>query len=409
MKLSILLCSVSARLYKLYALIEHLEKQTTNLPVEILWLGDNKKMSVGEKRNKLLQMAKGDYICYIDDDDWVSDDYIDCILKALETNPDTVCFECQYSNAETLVENHVYFNRRNFNKDEDDKGIRYRMVNHLNPVKRSIAIKIGFEEKNFSEDTAYAIKLWNSRLMNTDVTIPKILYHYRFDPAKSETHKYNPRFAPRRPNPPIKMDVVMVSDGTQLQLRALTQEAIDSITSDEVNITVLEKHPNIKYNNAECFLQRIPFNYNQCLNEGATMGNAELICFTNNDVVFPKDFVKQVQKLIADTNADILSFTNQHGFIHADIISGYCFVITRKAWNKIGKLNTDYHFWCADNVTSEQVKQHRLREFKSRLVVQHIGSASLKTLEPTVKEDYTRGCVRKFNRDFNRNVLGIGK
>lgn len=260
-KLSILLCSVGGRLYKLYSLIEHLEKLTKDKPVEILWLGDNKKMSVGEKRNKLLQMAKGDYICYVDDDDWVSDDYIDEILKALDKNPDAVCFECQYSNAETLIKNHVYFNRRNFNKDEDEKGLRWRMVNHLNPVKRKIALQIGFAEKNFSEDTDYAIRLWNSRLMNTDVTIPKILYHYQFDPAKSETHKYNPRYS-RKPNPPIKMDVVMVSDGTKPVLRTMTQKAIDSIAvkteaqvkiEEEVNVIVIERNPYIKYTNAETF------------------------------------------------------------------------------------------------------------------------------------------------------------
>jgi glycosyltransferase involved in cell wall biosynthesis len=408
-KLSILICSVTARLTKLFLLIQHLERQCANKPVEILWLGDNKQMTVGEKRNKLLSLAKGEYICYVDDDDWVSDDYVESILKAVETNPDAVCFECRYTNAETSVNNHVYFARRNFNKDDTVVGIRYRMVNHLNPVKRTIAQKIGFEERNFSEDTDYAIRLWNSRLMNTDVTIPRILYHYQFNPHTSETHAYNPRYIKREPNPPIKMDVITVSDANTQERQNMTQNAINSIASDDVNIIVLEKQPNVKYANAETFLQRVPFNYNQCLNEGAEMGNAELICFTNNDVLFPPNFLADIRRLFADTKPDVISVTNQHGFIHPNILSGYCFIMTRKAWNTIGKLNTDYHFWCADNVVTEQLKKHGLKELKSNILVHHTCSVSLKSLPIDIQQDYTSNCVQRFNHDYNQNVLGMGK
>ena len=34
-------------------------------------------MSVGEKRNKLIHMAKGEYFSFIDDDDLVSEEYVD--------------------------------------------------------------------------------------------------------------------------------------------------------------------------------------------------------------------------------------------------------------------------------------------------------------------------------------------
>lgn len=45
---------------------------------------------VSSARNRGLKEAKGEYIVFIDSDDMVSDDYIEQIYKAIETNPDTV-------------------------------------------------------------------------------------------------------------------------------------------------------------------------------------------------------------------------------------------------------------------------------------------------------------------------------
>ena len=45
---------------------------------------------VSSARNRGLQEAKGEYIVFIDSDDMVSDDYIEQIFKAIESNPDTV-------------------------------------------------------------------------------------------------------------------------------------------------------------------------------------------------------------------------------------------------------------------------------------------------------------------------------
>ena len=138
------------------------------------------------------------------------------------------------------------------------------------------------------------------------------------------------------------------------------------------------------------------------------MGNAEYICFTNNDVLFQQGFVANSCQLLADSLYDVLSVKNQHGFIHPEIISGFCFVMRRSAWNKIGKLNTDYKFWCADNVTSEQMCAYGLKEYKSDIQVTHLTSVSLNYLDGATREDYTRKCVKQFNKDYNKNVLGMG-
>lgn len=319
------------------------------------------------------------------------------------------------------------------NVDEPNKP-RLRVPNHLIPMKREFALATMFLEKNFGEDTDYGLRV--RRLLKTEYKIEKPLYYYRFSFVNSETHKYSPKY--RRPvsKPMVELDVVMVSDTTAAQPQPfplgresnsmkhnvlpemvdMTQQAINSLfplpggsRGADINVVVLEKANNIQYAQADTFLQREPFNYNQCLNNGASMGNAEFICFTNNDVLFPKGFANRVVEEMREKNLDVLSVLNQHGYCHPSIISGFCFVMRRSAWLEIGKLNTDYRFWCADNVTSEQIKQHQLREGRSDIKVFHGTSVTLNKLDAETREEYTRTCVRQFNHDYDKNVLNLGK
>lgn len=64
--------------------------------VELLVLYDNKIRSIGEKRNAMLSLAQGEFVVFIDDDDRVADDYLETILKVIETHPDADCivYEC---------------------------------------------------------------------------------------------------------------------------------------------------------------------------------------------------------------------------------------------------------------------------------------------------------------------------
>ena len=88
-KLSILICSVenNERQESLNKLVHELNHQVCsnyaeNI-VEILVEKDNGTMSVGEKRNVLIDKANGEYICFIDDDDYVAENYLNLILQNL--------------------------------------------------------------------------------------------------------------------------------------------------------------------------------------------------------------------------------------------------------------------------------------------------------------------------------------
>ena len=55
MKLSVLICNTHTRVKNfLPVIVEELTRQAGGKDVEVLWLGDNKKRSVGEKETTLL-------------------------------------------------------------------------------------------------------------------------------------------------------------------------------------------------------------------------------------------------------------------------------------------------------------------------------------------------------------------
>jgi len=89
-KFSILMLSIPERIKSMTAAVKHLQEQADALgqgkAVEILVLLDNRSKSISEKRNDLLQMARGKYIAFLDDDDAVSKDYMSAILTAIDEN-----------------------------------------------------------------------------------------------------------------------------------------------------------------------------------------------------------------------------------------------------------------------------------------------------------------------------------
>lgn len=188
--LSILIPTLPARIDCYYNLIKELNKQIiqNNLinRVQILSLCDTKDISVGEKRNILLNQSNGRYVCFIDDDDEISPDYLIKIISALESNADVITFCGDY------VENNLrtafsisMVHRGNYNHP----NIFYRLPNHLCPVKRQIALSCLFTDKNFGEDSDYAEKI-NQHIKN-EFHISDKLYFYMYDSNTSQTKPNN--------------------------------------------------------------------------------------------------------------------------------------------------------------------------------------------------------------------------
>ena len=183
-KLSILVCAVPSRL-RTYTpkIVEELVRQSEKKSVEVLWLGDNKKRSVGQKRNDLLKLAQGEYVVFVDDDDWVDKYYVNEILKAVAHNPDVVCFKVLCKVEGKPAKEVVYDSR--FKRDRNTARRYERLPNHIMCIRKDLALKAGFPQKSFGEDADFAVKL--RPYLKRQYSIDKILYYYTFSHQISET------------------------------------------------------------------------------------------------------------------------------------------------------------------------------------------------------------------------------
>lgn len=187
-KLSILVLSVPNRVNSFFPkLMLDLQEQTKDRKdVEILGLYDNKISTVGEKRQNLLNIAKGDYIVFIDDDDRIAPDYVKEIMNVLTKNPqvDCVVFDvmCTLNNKKQIIRK--YGVELDYWISDDEKNSSGK-PSHIMVYKKSIAERHKFPFINRGEDVE-----WTKRVckhVKKQIRINKVLYYYDFNSRVSET------------------------------------------------------------------------------------------------------------------------------------------------------------------------------------------------------------------------------
>lgn len=175
MKLSVLIPTIPRHSRKLEALLIQLKKQKTD-EVEILTYETEEYpsgLSTGKKRNELISEARGEYVVFVDADDVISEDYIETILHATQGTPDIICFDVMYCNGS--FKKPVKYSKK-FGRDAEKPDYFERLPNHLMPVKRSIAHKVGYKDITYGEDADYAKRI-RDRIRSESI-INKTLYYY---------------------------------------------------------------------------------------------------------------------------------------------------------------------------------------------------------------------------------------
>lgn len=152
--------------------------------VELIYCKDNKEISIGAKRQVLLEAANGEYIMMLDDDDLIPDYYFDEIGKALESNPDCVGYLEQVGNKIARHSNHV--------KEWTTTATGYdRTIFYKDVIRTELARKAGFRDLRYGEDADFANRL--KPLLNTEVFINKIMYIYN-EPKAMNRNEHNKRY-----------------------------------------------------------------------------------------------------------------------------------------------------------------------------------------------------------------------
>ena len=182
MQFSILIPTLECRSDQLSRLVEGLELQARKAgrrsDVEILSYPDAGENSIGYKRNILLSRAKGEFVAFIDDDDEVSERYIELIGEALRRRPEVDCLgirgiitfrgchPCEFVHSvrysEIFSRDHTY----------------YRPPTHLNPIRRAIALRYRFPDVSYSEDFYWALQMRDDHALQREEFIDSLLYYY---------------------------------------------------------------------------------------------------------------------------------------------------------------------------------------------------------------------------------------
>ena len=183
MILSILTPAVPSRMAQLAKLCDELARQIGGLAVEHLTLLDNKRRTVGEKRDALLRAARGQYVAFVDDDDWISPDYVAELVKAAKEGPDVVTFWQEASVNGQIGQ--VSFRLGHENEPFKPGQLIHRNAWHVCAWRRTLAIQSRFPASNYGEDWAFAAPLCALPGLR-EVHIPKVLHYYRHSSETTE-------------------------------------------------------------------------------------------------------------------------------------------------------------------------------------------------------------------------------
>lgn len=181
-KLSILICSLHERKEEfLSRILSILTPQIQGRDVEIIILTDNGEMPIGTKRNMSLNVANGKYVCFIDDDDIVSDKYVELVLSKIIENSDVIVF----NGIVTTNGSGVKMARQGMEYEYGEvDDVYYRLPNHLAIHKKETMIE-RFMDVRTGEDDEWAQR--RLKEIKTQSRIDEILYHYDF---RTTTKKY---------------------------------------------------------------------------------------------------------------------------------------------------------------------------------------------------------------------------
>ena len=205
---SILICGIPERFStSAHALLHDLlEKQKVAYrpDVELIYKLDNKRRSVGAKRNGLLRDALGDYICFVDDDDSVAPDYVQkvvsIIAKVRKGDPptDVICFPQRAILKPSNVTHECTYSLQHFREREPADRRKLAQTSTPNTLawtgppahtmvwRREVVKDVRFPEANFGEDASWVDQCCEGA--KTEVVLTgEPLYFYNFDEAKTAT------------------------------------------------------------------------------------------------------------------------------------------------------------------------------------------------------------------------------
>jgi hypothetical protein len=177
---SVLIPTIPGREEKLRTLIASIQEKVSRicpeLRLEICLFFDNRETSVGLKRQRLLSQAKGKYLSFIDDDDEITDAYVEDLKACFDggypvmrlrgqISPYTFTHSLENTLATTMARGEVFL----------------RPPNHLNPMMLDIARFVDYKDAVRGEDLEWTIRMSKSGFLTSEYTSDPSRIHYIYN------------------------------------------------------------------------------------------------------------------------------------------------------------------------------------------------------------------------------------
>ena len=181
-------------------------------------------------------------------------------------------------------------------------------------------------------------------------------------------------------------------------------------TNEEVNyeIIIVESNQNEKwcypFKNLIQVTPETKFNFQKFLNIGLLQAKGKTLIFSNNDVIYDKYWLKNLL-YVRRKNPKILSFSpfdpnsnklpqNEKakeivlGYEIQKHITGWCLVIDRKVFNKLGKFDEQFDFYYGDNDYAMSLRKFNISHaVLINSLAFHIGGVNTEAAMHTSKRD----------------------
>lgn len=187
--LSILIPATPRRVAShLQPLIAELETQIAQLEqpqtVEVLSFLDNRMRTIGEKRDALVQMSRGQFVAFCDDDDWVAPEYVRLLTDTIAVaTPRTSVITFDQLAVVNGVDAICSFSLKHPNEAFKQPSFK-RSAWHVCAWRGEMARRVRFPASNYGEDWAWAKHLVLDA--TGEIHISKVLHHYRYNDKVSE-------------------------------------------------------------------------------------------------------------------------------------------------------------------------------------------------------------------------------
>lgn len=144
---------------------------------------DNREMSIGKKREALLQAAEGKYVAFIDDDDEITDAYVEDLCETVRGSYSVMRLR---GRIDPYTFTHSLENRLTSPMACGD--VFLRPPNHLNPMLTDIAKMVHFGDATRGEDLDWTMRLARTGFLTNEYTSDELRIHYIYNMGTRKVH-----------------------------------------------------------------------------------------------------------------------------------------------------------------------------------------------------------------------------